>query len=83
MGVTCGLTDRSVSSVGGPAPGKYLLLLARCRALTNHNFSELAENIGDALRQLRLTRAAHVYIDSGNVQATANCVSASGLIDRP
>jgi len=64
---------------------KHLLVLARCRALTNHDFSELVENIGDALqRQLRMTRSISamncVCIDSGNMQATANCAKALRLI---
>jgi len=64
---------------GGVPPGGSdaddLPVLARCRALTNREFSELVENIGDAARQLRLTRAClSNAIDSGNAQATATAV---------
>jgi len=41
---------------------EYLLALARCRALTNHNFSELAENIGDALHVPAATDARRARV---------------------
>ena len=87
VGVACAwLIGQSTVAVGRrwDVGSEHLLVLARCRALTNHNFSELVENIGDALRQLRMTRfisAIHcACIDSANMRATANCAKALCLI---